>query len=64
MLCLADTIHNFKCVKIIQIWQNGCQLFLSSCWLMSRFIFNMFKSNMLIKMKKKHEYNQYLRFKG
>ena len=25
-LCLADAIHNFKWVKIIQIWQNGCQL--------------------------------------
>ena len=22
-LCLADAIHNFKLVKIIQIWQNG-----------------------------------------
>ena len=22
-LCLADAIHNFKWVKIIQIWQNG-----------------------------------------
>ena len=26
-LCLADAIHNFKGVKIIQIWQNGGQLF-------------------------------------
>ena len=26
-LCLADVIHNFKWVKIIQIWQNGCQRF-------------------------------------
>ena len=26
-LCLADAIHNFKWVKIIQIWQNGAQLF-------------------------------------
>ena len=26
-LCLADAIHNFKRVKIIQIWQNGGQLF-------------------------------------
>ena len=25
-LCLADAIHNFKWVKIIQIWQNGSQL--------------------------------------
>ena len=24
-LCLADAIHNFKWVKIIQIWQNGSQ---------------------------------------
>ena len=24
---LADAIHNFKWVKIIQIWQNGGQLF-------------------------------------
>ena len=23
MLCLADAIHNFKWVKINQIWQNG-----------------------------------------
>ena len=27
MLCLADAIHNFKWVKIIQISQNGGQLF-------------------------------------
>ena len=27
MLCLADAIHTFKWVKIIQIWQNGGQLF-------------------------------------
>ena len=26
-LCLADAIHNFKWVKIIQLWQNGGQLF-------------------------------------
>ena len=26
-LCLADAIHNFKWVEIIQIWQNGGQLF-------------------------------------
>ena len=26
-LCLADAIHNFKWVKIIQIWQNRGQLF-------------------------------------
>ena len=26
-LCLADAIHNFKWVKIIQIWQNGGPLF-------------------------------------
>ena len=26
-LCLADEIHNIKWVKIIQIWQNGGQLF-------------------------------------
>ena len=26
-LCLADAIHNFKWMKIIQIWQNGGQLF-------------------------------------
>ena len=26
-LCLADAIHNFKWVNIIQIWQNGGQLF-------------------------------------
>ena len=28
-LCLADAIHNSKWVKIIQIWQNGGQLFLN-----------------------------------
>ena len=27
IVCLADAIHNFKWVKIIQIWQNGGQLF-------------------------------------
>ena len=26
-LCLADAIHNFKWVKIIQIWRNGGRLF-------------------------------------
>ena len=26
-LCLANAIHNFKWVKIIQIWLNGVQLF-------------------------------------
>ena len=26
-LCLADAIHNFKWVKIIQIWKKGGQLF-------------------------------------
>ena len=25
MLCLADAIHNFEWVKIIQIWQGGGQ---------------------------------------
>ena len=25
MLCLANAIHNFKWVKIIQIWQRGGQ---------------------------------------
>ena len=28
-LCLADAIHNFKWVKIVQIWQNGGHLFLN-----------------------------------
>ena len=28
--CLADAIHNFKWVKLIQIWQNGDQQFQSS----------------------------------
>ena len=28
-LCLADAIHNFKWVKIIQIWQDVGQLFLN-----------------------------------
>ena len=37
-----DTIHNFKWVKIIQFWQNGGQRNFEI--LMSRFIFNMFKS--------------------
>ena len=26
-LCLADAIHNFKWVKIIQMWQNGDKRF-------------------------------------
>ena len=35
-LCLADAIHNFKWVKIIQIWQNGGQLFSNLAdWLIS-----------------------------
>ena len=29
ILCPADAIHNFKWVKIIQIWQNGGQLLLN-----------------------------------
>ena len=37
-LCLADWIHNFKWLKIIQIWQNeGFQICFQS------FIFNIFK---------------------
>ena len=28
-LCLADAIHNFKGVKIIQIYQNGGQQILN-----------------------------------
>ena len=41
--CLADAIHNFKWVKIIQIWQNEGQLFSNLADLMLHFIFNMFK---------------------
>ena len=26
-MCLADAIHNFKWVEIIQIWQYGGQMF-------------------------------------
>ena len=26
-LCLADAIHKFKCLKIIQIWENEGDLF-------------------------------------
>ena len=40
-MCLADAIHNFKLVKIIQIWQNGGQRF-------SRFIRNVFNSRYLM----------------
>ena len=43
MLCLADAIHNVKWVKIMQIWQNGDQLFSNRadwCHIMA---FNMFK---------------------
>ena len=37
--CLADAIHNFKWVEIIQIGQNGGELvILKSCLLMSRLI--------------------------
>ena len=39
----SDAIHSFKWVKIIQIWRNGGQLFLNSCWLTSSYIFNMFE---------------------
>ena len=62
-LCLANAIHNFKCVKIIQIRQNGGQLFLNLAKEMSRFIFNMCQNrvfNVLIK-KVKHEYNRHRR---
>ena len=38
-LCLADTIHNVKWVKSIQIWQTVFKY----SWVMSYFIFNMFK---------------------
>ena len=41
-LCLADAIHNFKWVKVIQISQNGVYYF-KLCWLMSGFIGTMFK---------------------
>ena len=66
-LCLADAIHNFKWVKIIQTWQNGGQLFSIFCRLMARFIFNMFKSwymQYVNTKRKKHEYNRYLQFEG
>ena len=43
MLCLADAIHNFKWVKIIQIWQNGGQRFwkIDDVW---KLIFSMLKN--------------------
>ena len=43
-LCLADAIHNFKWVKIIQISQSGSELFLNSLSFMSLHIFNLFKN--------------------
>ena len=45
-LCLADAIHNFKWVKIIQIWQNGGQLFSNIadlCHMLSLTCLNMLK---------------------
>ena len=30
-LCLTDAIHNFKWVKIIQIWQNGGHILSLTC---------------------------------
>ena len=42
-LCLADAIHNFKWVKIIQIWQNGGQK-ISNLADLCHFFFNSFKS--------------------
>ena len=64
MLCLSDTIHNFKCVKIIQILKNGGQHFEImldnvTCYLnhAQKLVFNM-----LITMKK-NEYNRKLRLK-
>ena len=40
-LCLAHAIHNFRWVKIIQIWQNEGQLFPNLADLMLHFIINM-----------------------
>ena len=43
-LCLADAIHNFKWVKIMQIWQNGGQFFSNRAdWCHIIYGFNMFK---------------------
>ena len=43
-LCLADAIHNFKLVKIIQICQKGeVKDFEILLIFLSRFVFNVFK---------------------
>ena len=45
-LCLADAKHNFKSVKIIQIWQKlRRSTILNYCWLMSRSIINRLKAD-------------------
>ena len=64
-LRLADAIHNFKWVKIIQIWQNGgqqfsnltdwCYVFFSTCLKLI--------GDVLIKMLK-NGYNRHRRLKG
>ena len=43
-LCLADAIHNFKWLKIIQIWQNGGLNIANLADYCHFFIFNRFKS--------------------
>ena len=50
-------IHNFKWVNIIQIWQNGGQLFSQQTDWCHFLYFNMLVFNVLLK-NKKTEYNR------
>ena len=59
MLCLADAIYNFKWVKIIQISQNGCQLFFEML-LIDVMFYNGHSEQMVFSVliqNKKNEYN-------
>ena len=46
----------------IQIWQNGCQQFLKYSWLMSCFIFNMFRNMVFIVLIKNEKMNKIVAF--
>ena len=64
-LCLTDTMHNFKWVKIIQTWHSGGQLFLKFADLCHVWSLAYLKADMQYASKKcKNEYNRDWRLKS
>ena len=64
-LCLADAIHNFKWVKIIQIWQKGGQLFSNLAgWCHILSVTYLKCGTYCANKKRKPEYMRHRRLKG